>query len=166
LRATTPTIRTHSVELLAQSRNQNVDCPVEGFRRASPRPVKDLIPRQHPAWALYETDEELEFTACQDHRLALVHRQAARADINNKVIEAETTICVLRGHRPRSPHDSPRAGEQFARAEGFGEVVVSPQFEADHAINLVTFAVRIKMGSVSFVQSRRQIAKPSSPGNI
>jgi hypothetical protein len=83
-----------------------------------------------------ERIEQREFAAGQRHRLA-VARQLAAAALECPVAEAHNAASRVRRRwraRAAAQHGFD-AGDQFARVEGFAEVIVGAHFEADHAVD-------------------------------
>ena len=72
--------------------------------------------------------------------------------------------CV--GRRIGAAQDGADAGQQFARIERLGQIVVGAHLQADDTIDFVALAVSIRIGMWSLARSRLQIDSPSSPGSI
>ena len=83
-------------------------------------------------WPLSEHHEQIELVAGEVADRAAEPRHA-RAQIDFEAAEAQHV--VTRRLRRGTPEQRLDAGQQFARLEGFGQVVVGSEFEADDAVH-------------------------------
>ena len=76
--------------------------------------------------------EQAQLQAGQPHGLAAAHRHRLQLEVEAEVAGGERHRLLLAG----PPQQGPHAGEQGARAEGLGEVVVGAEVERLHLVLL------------------------------
>src|SRR5262249_24876440 len=122
-------------ELLAQPRDVDVDRPVERLLGIPPGELDDLLARQDATGARGQGVEKRELVACEGE-LVTLERGAARPRIEREVADADDV-----GRRPGSTggaaYDGADSGQELARGEWLGYIVVRPELEPHHAIRLL-----------------------------
>ena len=95
--------------------------------------AEELVAGLDASGALGEDGEELEFGGSEVDGLAFPRGDVA-GDIDMEIAEAELVAGFFAGLA--AAEDFLDAQEEFARAERFGEVIISAEFEAEDAVDL------------------------------
>ena len=105
------------------------------------------VARDDAPGAAHQRDQDVELEPGELDRLAL-HGDLPRADVDLHVAHRQ-----LLAHRLRARAAQHRAqpGQQLARAEGLGHVVVGAELEADHAVGLVALGGEHEDGDAALV---------------
>ena len=132
-------VLTFTFEFAAESADGDVDGAVERASLAASEEVKQHIAGKHLVGAFDEGGEEVVFAAGEGDLGAVGVDEAAAAGFEAPAGEAVETGgfsgagAALAG----ASQDGADAGEEFAGVEGFGQVVVGAEFEADDAVGFV-----------------------------
>ncbi len=108
----------------------HVDRAVESFQRLALHQIHEGFAREHAACILGERDQKRELVA-GERALLPVHTHAARIAVDFKTAEPQE-------RRPPSrfpaPENRAQAGEELARLERLGQIVVGADLQADDAV--------------------------------
>ena len=123
------------VDLLPEPRDGHVDGAVVGI---------GVRPRvQSSSWSRVSTRrgrctkqvEQLELGGGEHDRLAGLGGQPARVEIDDEAVEGVAAVGLWLGRAARAPQQGADAGQQLARIEGLGQVIVGAHLETDHAVD-------------------------------
>ena len=121
-------------ELAAEAADLDVHAAIEGGRIPVIKQVEQLIAAEHAIGMGEPGLKQLEFPRGQRHRFALVVAQSHATEIGveaEKRQAASLALAAALGARVEAAHDAAHAGDQLARREGLGQVVVGADLEAD-----------------------------------
>ena len=128
------------LDQLAQPRDLDVQAAVEGFVFAAPGQFHELVARQRDLGVTGEDLEHGEFAGGDGHGFA-VARQGAGGQVQH--VGAEFHGFVFLAGRAgvffgaAAAQDGVDPGQQFARVERLGEIVVGAHFQADDAVDFL-----------------------------
>jgi hypothetical protein len=128
-------------EFTSEGGDMDIDGAVEDFVIAFPDFAEQLFAGFHAAGVAGEAEEEIEFDGGEGERLS-GERGGAGGGVEAEVAHHHLGFRgVVGGGGCRggavASGDGAQSGEQFAGRGGFGEVIVSPDFEADDAIGFI-----------------------------
>lgn len=133
-------------QLAPKPRELHVDRAIDRGRGVAARPVEKLVACKDSPRTANEGDQEREFPAGENDRRSIRTSDGAIVDIDSPSGEAIDFAIRARLDRrlPRrlltSSQDRADARREFARIEGFGELVVGADFKSDDAVDV--FAAR------------------------
>ena len=110
----------------------HVDAAVEGVQRVALEGVHDLVARQHAARGARQHYQQVELVRREVARLAGQPRLAG-GQINDQTTKLE--LVLGRGLGRRAAQQSLEPGQQLARLERLGQVVVGADLQADDAVH-------------------------------
>ena len=113
----------------------DVDRAVERSDGFAPYRVEQLLAGEAPARALRQREQQVELIGGHRARLA-VDPHHAPAAIQLEAPEAKRCR-TARGRQRRPPQDRPQPGQQLARLERLGQVVIGAKLQTDNAIKRV-----------------------------
>ena len=103
---------------------------------AAPHDVEQLLPSEHPPGGAGQGREELELLGRELDRPALhPHLEAMAIDL--QITDLEAGLLLLGVGLPPAPEDRADPGDQLARREGLGHIVVGAHFEAEDLVPLL-----------------------------
>jgi len=134
-------MRTDGGEFAPKTRDKHVDRPVKRIGISAMQLVKDLIPGDDTARPLNEATQEIKLTARQGQRPPLIVTELPCVHVQNKPVErvAFGGCCGRRVLVPSPPQDGADARQKFPRAERFAQIIIRPDFQPDHPVNLIGF---------------------------
>ena len=113
---------------------------IKGFRVTdvvgAPHPVDELATREHPPAVAHQVLEQVELLERQRDRLAVdgddvtLDIHAHRTRLQHPVTDAGVVVVAA------APQYRADARDQLTRRVGFGDIVVGPEFEPDHLVDL------------------------------
>src|SRR5215469_5852264 len=107
-------------KLLAETANQHVDGPIEGFPIDPASLVDDSVAAQHPASISHEQSQDLKF-GIGESEITSPHLSRAYCPIQIEIANPNS-LPVVAALPP--PQDRLYAGQKFTRFEWFWQVVV------------------------------------------
>src|SRR5215204_6105842 len=131
-------------ELLAEVTDVHVDAAVEDRQLAPEHRAHEVFALDDESGRAQELDENLVLDVRQLRRLAAAP-DLTRPRIDLHVADANARGCACLGRLSggfgprgaRAAEDGLNAGDQLARVEGFGKIVVGADLQSDNAVNIV-----------------------------
>ena len=125
----------YKAELLAEAADVHIHAAVKGAERAAERGLGQLLAGYDHAGAAQEQLEHVELRAGQLDRQAVTYGGAGKqgeGDIahGQGFVSGGLTVAA-----ERAAQHGPDAGDKFAGIEGFGNIVVGADFEAEDAVH-------------------------------
>src|SRR5664279_2268361 len=133
-------LRRVGLDHLPEARDLHVEAAVEGLELAAARELRELVARQRLARMSHQCLQHRELAGREGDLLAVLG-EPAQCQVEHEGAEADG-LGVERGRARRfhlrpAPQHGVDAGEQLARIEGFGKVVVGADLEADDAVDIL-----------------------------
>ncbi len=139
------------LDLAANSAHLHVDGPIERGGVAAAGEIEELVAVHDALRVLGKGDEQLVLAGGEVDDDAVRRFQPAAAEVELPSRETEQlggrNDASRHGRRADTAQDGAYPGEQFARAEGLGEVVVGAHLEADDAVGLVAHGGQHQYGN-------------------
>src|SRR5258706_29891 len=133
------------LDLAPQPEDLHVDRTIVNLSTMQPRKIEQLLARQHPLRRGAKRLQQVELAMGKLDPAALRRGQPAAAEVElpaGKAVSAPL-VAARRKHRARrliATQHCADAGEELARAEWLGDIVVGAELEAHHAVGLVLLA--------------------------
>ncbi len=114
----------------------DVDRPRLPVGVIAPQRLQQRLPAEDPSWARGQRAQQLELDVRQLHRRAAhLHRPAG--EVEDDAVGADHVPAVRLAAQRCPAEERPDAAPELTNGEGLRDVVVRPQLEADHLVQLV-----------------------------